>query len=114
MKKKYGKGYRALVKSAVENHTEVKKIVGEAFGEKHVTVENIGDNPENIIFTIKSKEFLYSKAFKLFETELKKSGMIHGYKINESTLEEIFLLLSEMQPEPEDYQIKEPWEFCCW
>lgn len=66
------------------------------------------------MFTVENDKFNYSRAYSLLENELLSNGVIKKYQVNESTLEEVFLFLSQLQPEVEAVEYKEPWQFCCW
>ena len=82
-------------------------------------IENSFDNNVNIqeveeadseteVFIVEANAFSYSKAYNLCQTLLEKN-IIEKYRINESTLEEVFLFLSQMQPPPVEEEYKEPW-----
>jgi hypothetical protein len=81
----------------VEFHDELIHLVKRTFGDD-VQTEKIETNPEFIVFIIKNSNFCLSKAFELFEDELSRRGKIDRYEIKESTLEEVFIHLSKLQP----------------
>lgn len=97
----------------VDFQDELIELVKRCFGED-VQVERVESNPEFIVFIIKNSSFCLSKAFELFEDSLAKEGKILRYEIKESTLEEVFIHLSRLQPHVEEIQYAEPWQLLCW
>lgn len=101
LKEKYGQGYRINVTVGEQLQAELVEKVKRCFGED-VQVERIEANPEFLVFIIKNGSFRLSRAFELFEDELSSKGKIQRYEIKESTLEEVFIHLSKLQPHVEE------------
>lgn len=72
------------------------------------------EEEKTAVFTIENSKFSYSRAYELFENKLMKEKLVSKYKIKESTLEEVFLFLSQLQPPVDQVEYSEPWQFCCW
>ena len=114
---KYGKGFRIqLYVSDTTKLQEIKARVVERFG-RDVTDEEIPESKgKGTLFVIPSSSFNLSEAYQLCHNQLYlEEKLVQKYHIAQSTLEEVFLHLSRMQPqiiEEQDY--KEPWQCCCW
>ena len=112
LKEQYGKGYRINVLAQVEHHEEIEREVAALFRE--AVIEKVETDPERILFVIKAEHFSLWRSFELFENKLSAQKKLKRYEIKESTLEEVFIHLSRLQPYVEEEQFKEPWQILCW
>jgi len=67
-------------------------------------IEKVETDPERLVFVIKTEKFSLWKSFDLFENQLTVENKVRRYEIKESTLEEVFLHLSRLQPPVEEQQ----------
>ncbi len=67
-----------------------------------------------VSFLVPKENFKFSEAFRLFYSKLYQSKVIKEYEIAENSLEEVFIYLSKMQPEPEEINFQPKTKYCCW